>query len=456
MGEGAAAATTAAAASARSVLPEARMDDRAGEGLPADGASPDGSPAEGLYVHFPLCVSLCPYCDFVVFAGAAARGPGNRITAIFEALLTELDLRAALLPSDRRPPLASVYLGGGTPSLLTADQVGRLLDRIRVRLGLADDAEVTLEANPGADEVGDLAAFRAAGVTRLSIGAQSLDGSELRRLGRRHRPSDVVAAMSGARRAGFASISLDLLADVPGQSLGSWRRTLSMALDLGPDHLSVYSLTLDDPDADGLTGPLGDHLPLRGGARAWRQRARAEQSDERAAEMELVTDELAATAGLVRYEIANLARPGHESRHNLLYWQRRPHLAIGPGAHAFDGARTRSWNAALLAPYVAALRAGRLPPGDREVVDEATALAETAMLGLRLVEGIDAALASHPELRPALDWARSHGLAEDRAGRTCLTQPGRLVANEVFERLLPAAPRDRPSSRAHAPVVAGA
>jgi oxygen-independent coproporphyrinogen-3 oxidase len=405
---------------------------------PADGLPAEGLPAEGLYAHIPFCVSVCPYCDFVVLGGAAARGPRNRVAALFDGLLTELDLRAGQIPEERRVPLASLYLGGGTPSLLDADQVGRLLDRVRSRVGLDDDAEVTLEANPGPDEVGDLSAFRAAGVNRLSLGAQSLDGHELRRLGRRHRPDDVAAAIRLARRAGFDSISLDLLTDIPGQSTVSWHRTLSIALDLGPDHLSVYALTLDDPDADGLTGPLGDHLPLRPGARAWRQRARTEQSDERAAEMELLTDELAAAAGLRRYEIANLARPGHESRHNLLYWRRRPHLAIGPGAHAFDGVRTRSWNAARLDPYLAALAAGQLPPGGREVVDQATALAEAAILGLRLTEGIDASLTMRSELRPALAWARRHGLAEDVADRTHLTQAGRLLANEVFERLLPA------------------
>jgi oxygen-independent coproporphyrinogen-3 oxidase len=387
-----------------------------------------------VYVHFPFCVSLCPYCDFVVLAGAAARGPRNRAAALLEGLLREVDLRSRRRPGE---PLGSVYLGGGTPSLLHPRQVGTLLDRIGARFGLAADAEVTLEANPGPDEVGDLSGFRSAGVTRLSIGAQSLDAAELRRLGRRHRPSDVTAAVGRARRARFASISLDLLTDIPGQSLRSFRRTLEAALDLGPDHLSVYTLTLDDPDADGLTGALGDHLPLRRGARAWRRRARGEQSEDRAAEMELLTDELAARSGLERYEIANLARPGHRSRHNLLYWRRRPHLAIGPGAHAFDGARTRSWNAAPLDAYLAALSTGSLPPGGREVVDETMAVAETAILGLRLSEGIDAVLAGRPALRSGLAWAREHGLVEETGGRTRLTTTGRLLANEVFERLLP-------------------
>ena len=215
--------------------------------------------------------------------------------------------------------------------------------------------------------------------------------------------------------------------------------TLSAALGLGPDHLSVYTLSLDDPEADGLTGPQGDHLPVSRGARAWRERARSEQSEERAAQMEVLTDELAAAAGIERYEIANLARPGWESRHNLLYWRRRPYLALGPGAHASDGALTRTWNAARLDGYLAALERRQLPPGGSETIDEATLIAERAILGLRLREGIEAPLAAVPAVAAGLAWARAQGLAEEAAGRTRLTQRGRLLANELFVRLLPPA-----------------
>jgi oxygen-independent coproporphyrinogen-3 oxidase len=399
---------------------------------------------EGLYVHVPFCVSLCPYCDFVVLAGAAARGPRNRVAEQLEAAGRELDLRVDRLesvPGVARTPLRSVYLGGGTPSLLSAAQVGRLLDQVERRLGLSSDAEVTLEANPGPDELGDLPGFRAAGVNRLSIGGQSLSDVELRRLGRRHRAVDVQAAVHAARAAGLTSLSLDLLTDVPGQTVDSWRATLTATLDLGPDHLSVYTLTLDDPDAARLTGPQGDHLPVARGARSWRARAAAEQSEDRAAEMELMTDELAGAAGLDRYEIANLARPGLQSRHNVLYWRRRPVLAIGPGAHAFDGHRRRTWNAAPLGGYLAALAQGRLPPGGEDVMDAATAMAEEAILGLRLSEGIEAGLAGQPGIAAGLAWGRQHGLVETHGTRTRLTQRGRLLANEVFARLLPGADR---------------
>jgi oxygen-independent coproporphyrinogen-3 oxidase len=387
----------------------------------------------------------------VVLAGAAARGPRNRIATLLTALGRELELRAGALGAVGgmgRSPLTSVYLGGGTPSLMQPAQVAGLLAAVEASLGIDHDAEITLEANPGADEIGDLAGFRAAGVNRLSIGAQSMADGELQRLGRRHRRVDVEAAVGAARAAGIGSISLDLLTDIPGQTLPTWRSTLQASLDLSPDHLSVYTLTLDDPDAEGLTGPLGDHLPVSPGARAWRKRAAAGQSDERAAEMELLTDELAAAGGLRRYEVANLARPGRESRHNLLYWHRRPYLALGPGAHASDGHLRRWWNAARLDTYIGAIEAGQLPPGGSEQLDAATALAERAILGLRLLEGIDAALAHEASLAPGLQWARSEGLAEDVAGRTRLTQAGRLLANEVFVRLVPDAVSDvSPSAR---------
>ncbi len=319
-------------------------------------------PPVGLYLHIPFCVSLCPYCDFVVLTGRAAIGPSNRIADLVAALHAELDLRADLADATFGPrsALASVYLGGGTPSLLSAGQVGMLLDHVARRFGLDTRAEITLEANPGPTELGDLAGFRAAGVTRLSLGAQSLEPSELGRLGRRHLPADVQDAVCRARAAGFESLNLDLLTDVPGQTLETWDSTLDRALALEPDHLSIYLLTLEDPDADGLTTLDGDHLPVRPGARRWRAAAAAAQDEDRAAEMDERTDERLTQAGLVRYELSNHARPGHESRHNLAYWRRLPVEAVGPGAHAFDGARTRRWNAARLDRYLAALR-----PADR-------------------------------------------------------------------------------------------
>ncbi len=415
-------------------------------------AEPKGSrPPVALYAHIPFCVSLCPYCDFVVVAGAAARGPASRISAFLGALRTEITLRADAADarfgapsSASRPALASVYIGGGTPSLLPAGDVARLLDLVAARFGIAPGAEVTLEDNPGADERGDAAAFARAGVNRLSLGAQAMDSGLLRRLGRRHSPDDVTAALGEARAGGIASVSVDLLYDVPGQTAEAWTATLEAAVALDVDHVSAYALTLDDPDAEGLTGLLGDHLPTRAGARRWREAATAEQDDDRAAEQYRIAVDRLGRAGFRGYEISNWAKPGHESRHNLAYWRRLPCEAVGPGAHAFDGA-VRRWNAARLDAYLVALAGTSpvLPPGGMEAIDDAGAAAEAAILGLRLDTGLSVAQASAPSspLAPHLAWALDAGLLEqfkdDGGGsRVRLTTAGRLLSNELFARLV--------------------
>jgi oxygen-independent coproporphyrinogen-3 oxidase len=406
------------------------------------------APPVGLYVHVPFCLSLCPYCDFVVYAGAAARGPRSRINAFIGAVRTEIEFRADGVDrsfgppgQSRRPKLDTLYLGGGTPSILPPDEVAGLIELVAERFGLASGAEVTIEANPGAAERGDAALLRAAGITRLSIGAQSLDAAELRRLGRRHRPEDVGDAVAAGRAAGIGSIGLDLLYDVPDQSAERWAATLEAALALEPDHLSLYALTLDDPETEGLTGATGDHLPTSSGARRWRFVARARQDDDRAAAQYGHATRRLAAAGFVGYEISNWARPGHESRHNLAYWLRRPYEGVGPGAHAFDR-QTRRWNAARLDGYIAALaptdgKAARLPPGAAEVIDFGSAAVEEVILGLRTKHGLPIEAAARPPLAGVFGWAIETGLVEmstDR--RVALTLRGRLLSNEVFARLL--------------------
>ncbi len=431
-------------------------------------------PPVALYVHLPFCVTRCPYCDFVVYAGGDARGPRARTERLYEAIGRELELRAGALderfgrpdagnpvPPDeprRRPALGSVYFGGGTPSLVPSEWLERLMSTIAARFGIAPGAEVTLEANPGADERGDPASFAAAGVTRVSYGVQSMDGGELRRIGRRHSPEDAAVAVAEARRGGIASINLDLLYDIPGQSVAAWATTLRAALALAPDHLSLYALTLDDPEEEGITGRDGDHLPTPPGARRWRERARLNQDDDRAADQYRLATDLLAGAGWRGYEISNWARPGYESRHNLVYWQREPYEAVGPGAHAFDG-RIRRWNAAAMEPYLAALlpdgtssasasasesrRTGArpsLPPGGSESLDEATGAAERVILALRLDRGLAEADASRPPLADVRPWAESSGLLEsvtlEGEPRVRLTTRGRLLSNELFARLV--------------------
>lgn len=357
-----------------------------------------------------------------------------------DAVVVEIGLRA------RPAPLSSIYLGGGTPSLMSAGQVARLLSAAERGFGIADGAEVTIEANPGPTERGDLAAFRAAGVNRLSVGAQSLKPTELRRLGRRHSPTDVVETVRTAREAGFENVSVDLLYDVPGQTLDSWRASLDATIALAPDHVSAYALSLDDPEAEGLTGPLGDHLPARPGARRWRERARVEQDEDRAAAFYEMADDVLGDAGYAWYELSNWAMPGKESRHNLTYWLGDAWEAVGPGAHAFDGERTRRWNAARIDAYLASLTPiadgsdVRLPMGASDTTDDQDAAADSAILRLRTRAGLPADIAGRPEFRGALAWARANGLLEPAADGLRLTRRGRLLSNEVFVRLLPGTP----------------
>ena len=417
-------------------------------GLASTADTPAAGPPVALYVHVPFCVSLCPYCDFVVYAGAAARGPKAMVDAFLPALDAEVALRADALDaafgapgSAGRPPLQTLYLGGGTPSLMAPETIGGLVATVGDRFGLAADAEVTLEANPGPDERGDAAAWAAAGINRLSFGAQSMDDRELKRIGRRHHAADVTDAVAEARAAGIGSVSLDFLYDIPDGSVATWMATLDAALELAPDHLSLYGLTLDDPDAEGLTGPDGDHLPTTRGARRWREIAGPGQDEDRAAAQYHHAVVRLKEARFHGYEISNWAKPGHESRHNLTYWGRLPYEAVGPGAHAFDGV-TRRWNAARLDGYVAALTPAdgsppAFPPGGEEEIDAETAAAERVILGLRLDTGIPLSAAHEPPLEDSFGWALTAELIDVTPDdRVVLTTRGRLLSNELFERLV--------------------
>jgi oxygen-independent coproporphyrinogen-3 oxidase len=241
--------------------------------------------------------------------------------------------------------------------------------------------------------------------------------------------------VTSARDAGIRSINVDLLYDIPDTDLPTWMTTLDAVLDLAPDHLSLYGLSLDDPDAEGLTGPLGDHLPVTKGARRWRDGVRPGPDEDRAAAQyhhAVVTLE---GAGYRGYEISNWARPGHESRHNLAYWERRSVEAVGPGAHAFDGI-TRRWNAARVDAYVAALSERRLPPGGESEIDPRIEALESIMLALRLDTGVPMAAAHEPPLADQFGWALAAELLDvTDDDRVVLTTRGRLLSNELFARL---------------------
>jgi len=326
-----------------------------------------------LYVHVPYCRRICPYCDFNVHV--RAKPP---IDADVDAFVTEIGSWAADAPWIGRP-VATVHLGGGTPSLVPPPAVNRLLDGVAAACGLEQDAEVTLEANPGTVDAPALVAYRRAGVNRLSLGVQSFAAEVLHTLGRDHGPDESRAAVVEARRAGLENVSLDLIYAVPGQSLDGWRRDLDEAIALEPAHLSTYALTWEPG------------TPFA----AWRERGRLTPVDEdlEAAMADLALERLVA-AGYERYEISSHARPGFASRHNVAYWDGSSYLGIGPGAHSFAALPFpgRRWaNERHPETYRYRVRSHGRAVASEEPLDAARAAADFVLTGLRRVIGVDAA-----------------------------------------------------------------
>ena len=277
--------------------------------MPGDPPSDLPGGALGLYLHFPWCVRKCPYCDF---NSHALRGEVPEADYV-AALLRDLDADLESL-GDRVRPASSAFLGGGTPSLFSGAAIGQVLDGVRQRLGFTDEAEITLEANPGTVDEAHFAGYRAAGVNRLSIGVQSFNPAHLQSLGRIHSRDDALRAMRVARGAGFENVNLDLMFGLPGQSADEALADLAQAIDLAPTHLSVYQLTLE-PNTEFAARP--PTLP----------------DDDRIADMQAALQARLADAGYAQYEVSAYARPGRRSRHNLTYWTFGDYLGIGAGAH---------------------------------------------------------------------------------------------------------------------------
>ena len=368
----------------------------------------------GVYVHWPFCLSKCPYCDFNSHAVQAIDQKRWRA-----ALLAELHHFAAETKS-RRP--TSIFFGGGTPSLMDPDTVGAVVAAVKGQWDCAPDLEVTLEANPTSVEAGRFAGFRDGGVNRLSLGLQALDDDALGFLGREHSAAEALAALRVAQ-ATVSRVSFDLIYARPGQSLAAWRGELARALDLAGEHLSVYQLTIEE-------GTAFAPRHARGGF--------ALPDDDLATALFETTQAMTAAAGLPAYEISNHARPGAECRHNLTYWRGGEWLGIGPGAHGrFGGealAQHRSPGAWLAA--VEALGHGTV---SRDALDPVERAEERVMMGLRLSTGLDAAALA--EVAPVLDPA---GLARLRDGGFVVadesglraTASGRMVLNAVLAALL--------------------
>ncbi len=390
---------------------------------PAPAAS--GAPV-GVYLHVPFCAHICPYCDFNTYAGQE-----NLIPRYVEALAHEVrSYRDALGGRE----IATIFFGGGTPSLLTPAQIAALLDACREASTLAEDAEITLEANPNKIDAAYLAALRDAGVNRLSIGVQTLAPRGLRTLGRLHSPQQAADALAAARAAGFTNVSLDLIFGWPGQTLAGWQDDLDRVLGgaLGghvPDHLSLYSLIVEPGT------PMADAV-ARG--------ILVTPDDDATADLYETAIARLAAAGWTHYEVANwVASPALESRHNRVYWRNGDYVGTGAGSHGFLGG-VRWMNHQLPATYCAAVECGSPPRATEEQIEARTSMGETMMLGLRLLEdgvSTDAFAARHgvsleAAFGPIVDGLVARGLLERLPDRVRLTERGLMLANDVCAEFL--------------------
>jgi oxygen-independent coproporphyrinogen-3 oxidase len=358
----------------------------------------------GLYVHIPFCSVKCFYCDFAAFSGQKKQ---------IERYLAALGAEAALLPP-RIPE--TLYIGGGTPSELSAAQIGGLFERLRRAFPSAKFAESTFEGNPDSLDAEKLEVLARAGVTRLSIGLQTADDELLKSVGRRHTAEDFARVFRLARAAGIPAISVDLMFGLPGQTLDSLRATLDFTLALDPEHVSLYGLQVEDRTLFAKRGveedgPLGREM------------------------FELAISALK-RAGLEHYEISNYAKPGHRSVHNVNYWRRGEYVGLGVGAASFLGG-VRSSNDDKLPAYLAAVEAGRRPTAEAEVPAGLEALGEEAFLGLRMIEGFIPSAALRAAFAGSWTVLKARGLTMEEDSRWRLTADGVFLANQVFQEFVP-------------------
>lgn len=399
--------------------------------------------AIGVYLHVPFCQKKCYYCDFNTYAGLAGLAP-----AYLAALRREIVLRAGQqtpLGVLGERPVRSVFIGGGTPTVLSGAELAGLLAALQEHFNVLPDAELTVEANPGTIDAAKLAALRAAGVNRLSLGAQTFDAARLERLGRIHAPDDVRAGVAAARQAGFQNVSIDLIFGLPEQTVADWERDLAEAVALQPDHISAYSLIIEPG------------TPFH----AWHEAGRLPvPDDDTVADMLAVTRQRLLAAGYEPYEISNYARPGRRSVHNQIYWRNEEYVGLGCGAVSYVGGRREMivrdpvrYIEALTGPGAAAPDEAPAATGDAalgvplaeaDVVDRETAMAETVMLGLRLRDG----LSDHDfycrfgrrlgdTYRDAIARHTRLGLLEWDGERLRLTERGIGVANQVIVDFMP-------------------
>ena len=369
----------------------------------------------GLYIHWPFCEAKCPYCDF---NSHVAREIDQ--TAWMNAYLREIDRYAAILPAR---VLNSVFFGGGTPSLMDPDVVASVLERIRSHWTMANDLEVTLEANPGSVEAGRFKGYAEAGVNRVSMGIQALNDADLRRLGRIHTVSEARQAFEIARE-NFSRVSFDLIYARQDQTIEEWRSELREALAMAIDHLSLYQLTIEDGTAFGDRYAAG--------------KLRGLPVDDLAADMYEATQEVCDGFGFSAYEVSNHARPGAESRHNLIYWRYGDYVGIGPGAHGrttVNGNRyaTEAWSSPakwLSSVDTQTSEKARTPLTPQEQAEE------YVMMGLRIDDGIDPMrfheISGKPIPEAAIQNLTELNMITSTPQKICVTRKGRLVLNAII------------------------
>ncbi|WP_410819181.1 radical SAM family heme chaperone HemW [Micromonospora sp. 050-3] len=400
-----------------------------GETVPVDGSLPAtattavGARGFGVYVHVPFCASRCGYCDFNTYTASELGGGASR-EGYADTVLAELTLAARVLGDTPPPRVDTVFVGGGTPTLLPADDLARILDGIDSTWGLAADAEVTTEANPESVTPESLKLLRAAGYTRISLGMQSASPGVLAILDRKHSAGRATAAALEARDAGFEHVNLDLIYGTPGERAEDFAASLEQVVAAGVDHVSAYALIVED----------GTRLAAR-----MRRGELAYPSDDVAADRYLAAEAALDAAGLSWYEVSNWARTEEaRCRHNLLYWTGADWWGLGPGAHSHVGG-VRWWNVKHPSAYAQRLAAGASPGLAREVLTVDEAHMEDVMLRLRLASGLPLAVLDATG-RAGAERALAGGLLaadEYAAGRAVLTVRGRLLADAVVRDLLP-------------------
>jgi putative oxygen-independent coproporphyrinogen III oxidase len=401
-----------------------------GDPVPEDGSLPESALAGlgrrpfGFYVHVPFCTVRCGYCDFNTYTadelGPAGGAPGASRATYAEAAIAEVRRARATL-GDVDLPVSTVFFGGGTPTLLSPADLGSIVAAIAAEFGLAEDAEVTTESNPDSVALWDLEELRGAGFNRISFGMQSAVDHVLKVLDRTHDPLRVPAVVDWARQAGFEQISLDLIYGTPGESLADWETSVEAALACGPDHVSAYSLIVED----------GTAL-----ARQIRRGEVAMPDDDDLADKYLLVDERLAAAGLGWYEVSNWARDdASRCRHNLLYWTGGDWWGVGPGAHSHVGG-VRWWNVKHPAAYADRIAADVSPAHAREVLDDESRRVERVLLELRLRDGLPVSVldaAGRAQVARLID----EGLLTRHTERLVPTQRGRLLADALVRDLLP-------------------